>query len=187
MNKASYGRMALLCASTALAVGAVVGGAPAAGAALPDGGAPAVGAQLPTCTAAQLDGEIEYQGAAAGNRYAALVVTNQGDPCTLLGHPTLALTAVDGRDLLTASVRRSPEEPSPVALPHAGRAVSDLHWIVGPCFTAGDDGTPEARPAAVTVTPPGTTAGFTIAWRLGAVCGEPDGPAKIDVSDFRMA
>jgi hypothetical protein len=54
-------------------------------------------------------------------------------------------------------------------------------------FRAGDDGTPATRPATVTVTPPDQSTGFPVTWTFGAVCGEPDGPAMIDISAFRAA
>lgn len=151
------------------------------------GPAHAANSDVAPCTAAQLSGEIVFGGAAAGNRYARLVVTNQAETCTLFGHSGLQLTAVDGRSLLTLANPRDAAEPSLVTLGPAGQATADLHWIVGPCFTGGDDGTPESRPAAITVTPPGETAGFTLPWTLGAVCGEPEGPARIDISAFRAS
>lgn len=177
MRRTAYRRIALLFA-----------GAAALGAAVVAGPAHATGTDLPVCTTGQLTGEVVYQGAAAGNRYAELVVTNHGDACTLYGFAGLQLIGADGRLLQTnAEQRPTGTDPSLVTLPGAGSAVADLHWIVGPCFTAGDDGTPESRPVALTVTPPDETTGFTVAWTLGAVCGEIDGPAKIDISAFRAA
>lgn len=137
------------------------------------------------CGVSQLDAAINFRGAAAGNRYAVLVVTNKGAECTLQGHPGLQLVAVDGR-LLGTRVDPRDIDPVPpaVTLPTSASATSELHWIVGPCGTEGDDGTAEARPAAITVSVPGSTDGITLSWPFGAVCGEPEGPAEIDASAF---
>lgn len=135
------------------------------------------------CSGGRLAGAIEFKGAGVGNRYARLVVTNQGEACTLEGHPGLQLVGADGR-LLGTQVSPRGNEPSEVSLPHLASAASELHWIVGPCSTQGDDGTPEARPASITVTPPGDTTGIAVPWTFGYVCGEIDGPAKIDASPF---
>jgi hypothetical protein len=138
-----------------------------------------------SCTASQLGGVIVFRDAAAGNRYARLVVTNQGDGCTLRGFPGLQLMAADGRLLATRVDPTGPEDgASPVAVPHLASVASELHWVIGPCFTGGDDGTPESRPVSVTVSPPGENNGIEVLWNFGPVCGEPDGPSEIDASAF---
>jgi hypothetical protein len=170
------------------------------GAPLLAGPARAADPEVAPCVSTQLSGEIRFLGAAAGNRDAFLYVTNQGHACTVYGYSALELTTSDGTALLTqADQSGTTEPPSTVVLQTSDRAVADLHWIPGPCFTAGDDGTLATRPATVTVTPPDGTTGFSVPWtsvdsqddivnfNLGFVCGEPDGPAKIDITAYRPA
>lgn len=139
-----------------------------------------------SCGASQLDGVIEFLGPALGNRYARLVVSNQGAECTLQGYPGMQLVAADGRLLGTRVDPRPSMDPGPttVTLPYLASAASELHWIVGPCFTEGDDGTLESRPVSVTVFPPGGTDGIAVPWDFGPVCGEPEGPSEIDATAF---
>jgi hypothetical protein len=138
------------------------------------------------CTASQLSGAVEYEDAAAGNRYARLVLTNQGEACTLQGYPGMQLVGADGRLLGTRVYPREPEAVPPlVQLATLASAAAELHWIVGPCFTQGDDGTPDSRPVSVVVFPPGAADGLTVPWSLGYVCGEAEGPSEIGAAPFR--
>jgi hypothetical protein len=164
----------MLCAATA-GVLVTLG---MSGAARADTGPPAA------CAASQLTGSLIFDDAAAGNRYARLVVINHAEAdCTMQGYPALQLIAVDGR-LLGTEVDPDDSTPAAVTVPNLGTATSRLHWHVGPCFTQGDDGTPESRPALVTVTPPGDAAGVDVPWEFGPVCGEPDGPSLIHATAF---
>lgn len=160
-------------------------GAALLGAALAPGSAHAAAA-VPGCAAAQLSGAVVFDDAAAGNRYGRLVLTNRGGACTLDGFTGLQLVAADGRALPTDAVPRG-GDPTVVTLGAGGTAEANLHWILGPCFTAGDDGTPGSLPVAIIVTPPGGAGDLTVPWEFGWVCGDPDGPARIDVGAFEGA
>ena len=174
-------RASLAGVAVVVAAGALVQGAPVQ----------AADERTPRCAAGQLAGAVVVQGAALGSRFARLVVTNQGGDCTLYGYGGLHLVAADGRLLPTRVEEEpflndgAPAEPSLITLRRAGSATADVRWRVGPCGTAGDDGTPASRPAALTVVPPGGSSGFTVPWAHGAVCGEVDGPAQLRISPFR--
>jgi hypothetical protein len=124
------------------------------------------------CTAATLSGEIQPGDAAAGNRYAKLVVTNTGSAdCTLNGYSGLQLLDAGGQTVPTDLERTAEPAPAPVTLPPAGKASADLRWSVVP---HGDEPqTADCEPVATTAAtiPPNETEPITMPWEYGPVCG----------------
>lgn len=124
------------------------------------------------CTAADLEGTIAPSDAAAGNRYADLVVTNtSGAKCTLYGYGGLEFTDADGKPLPTALSRSLPPKPALVTLPPGGKAAKELHWTAVPSGDEPVDGPCETPAAGARVIPPDDTKAFTVTFSFGPVCG----------------
>lgn len=136
------------------------------------------------CTSAVLAAEVQVGDAAAGNRYAKLVVTNNGSaPCTLNGYSGLELLDASGQPVPTDLQRVPDPGPTPVTVPPRGRAAANLHWTVVP---AGDEpvtGPCEPEAAQARAIPPDETQPMSLAWGLGPVCGG----GKIEISAFYPA
>jgi hypothetical protein len=131
--------------------------------------------QTPRCTAETLKGEIGPGNAAAGNRYAKLVVTNTGKAtCTLYGYGGLAL--IGGPTKLT---RKPDPGPALVTLQPGQKAFKNLHWGVVPAGDEPVDGPCEPPSTGATVIPPDETQPFTVKFDFGPVCqhGAIDGSA----------
>ncbi|MDT0265746.1 DUF4232 domain-containing protein [Streptomyces sp. DSM 44915] len=110
--------------------------------------------------------------AAAGNRYAALVLTNTTDAsCRTQGWPGLELTANDGTALPTTTVRDDSQEPGQLTLAPGESAWTQLHWTVVPGEVDTADGGCGPEPAELRVIPPDTYDATPADWELGAVCG----------------
>jgi uncharacterized protein DUF4232 len=123
------------------------------------------------CTAAMLAGTVQVGDAAAGNRYAKLVVTNTGTtPCTLYGYGGLQLIAADGSPLPTSTGRDEPPGPSLVTVAPGASATKNLHWGVIPSGNEPGDAPCQPQPHGVRVIPPDDTEPFTVAWSFGPVC-----------------
>jgi uncharacterized protein DUF4232 len=124
------------------------------------------------CTAADLEGVIAPSDAAAGNRYADLVVTNTSEAkCTLYGYGGLEFTDADGKPLPTALGRSLPPKPALVTLPPGGKAAKELHWTAVPSGDEPVDGPCETPAAGARVIPPDDTKAFTVTFSFGPVCG----------------
>ncbi|WP_055488900.1 DUF4232 domain-containing protein [Streptomyces sp. WMMB 322] len=108
---------------------------------------------------------------AAGNRYAALVLTNSSSAaCRTQGWPGLQLTGENGGKIPTEVVRDRSVPSRQITLSPGGHASARLHWTVVPGEGDPDDGRcPE--PKAVRVIPPDQRTARTAAWKLGEVCG----------------
>jgi len=145
-------------------------GASGAPAPTPSGAAPAPGGSG-RCTAAVLRGTVRPRDAAAGNRYADLVVTNTGAvPCTLYGYGGLQLLDAAGHPLPTTALRDEPPGPALVTVaPHA-TAEKLLHWGVVPTGNEPADRPCQPTPARLSIIPPDETQPFTVTWDLGPVC-----------------
>ena len=136
------------------------------------------------CTAAVLAGEVQPGNPAAGNRYAKLVVTNNGTaPCTLNGYSGLQLLDASGQPVPTDLQRSTDPAPTLVALPPKGRAAADLHWTVVPTGEEPAQGPCEPEAAQARAIPPDETQPMSLAWSLGPVCGG----GKIRISAFYPA
>jgi hypothetical protein len=159
---------------------------PGATAAVPDpatpgapatpGTAPGAGTPVPSRQAAQrchtsdLTGHVEGVDGGAGQRYAALGLTNRtSTSCTVKGYPGLQLVDTQGSARPT-TVRRDTAVTPKLLVVKPGRTVwALLHWTVVP---ADDEAAGHCAPdpAALRVIPPDETTQLTMAFRLGAVC-----------------
>lgn len=122
------------------------------------------------CGTATLRARLSLGGAAAGNRYAVLVLTNTGPvPCRTYGYPGLKLTGAG--DPPTKAVRVT-ETGSPVhlTLKPGASAWTRLHWGAAP--GAGDHQTGACQPTAthLWITPPDQRDHLTAKWSYGPVC-----------------
>lgn len=124
------------------------------------------------CSADVLSGEVRMGDAAAGNRYAKLVVTNDGSTaCTLYGYGGFQLVDAAGKQLPTSTKRDEAPEPSLVRLAPGASAAKTLHWGVVPTGNEPGTGPCQPEPGGATVIPPDETEPFTVDWSFGPVCG----------------
>jgi hypothetical protein len=127
-----------------------------------------------------LKGEVTSGDAAAGNRYAKLVVTNTGkSACTLYGYGGLALANASGADQPTKLTRTLDPKPSLVTLQPGQKASKNLHWGAVPDGTESTTGPCEPESAGINVIPPDETQPFAVKFNFGSVCehGTVDGSA----------
>lgn len=123
------------------------------------------------CTAAVLTGTVQGRDAAAGNRYATLIVTNTGSvPCTLYGYGGFQLVAADGTALPTSTRRDEAPGPSLVRLAPGATAAKNLHWGVVATGDEPVDRPCQPEPRTAKVIPPDETEQFTVDWPFGPVC-----------------
>jgi hypothetical protein len=123
------------------------------------------------CTAADLTGTVAPSDAAAGNRYAELVVTNRTRrACTIYGYGGLQLVAADGRPTPTKLTRVPDPGPGMVTLPPGGTAAKMLHWSVVPSGTEPVAGPCQPPSAGARVIPPDDTRAFAVRYEFGSVC-----------------
>ncbi|MEO3756133.1 DUF4232 domain-containing protein [Streptomyces sp. B6B3] len=124
------------------------------------------------CATDALSASLDAMSPAAGNRYAALVLTNTSDTaCRTQGWPGLQLATPDGDELPTTTVRDRSEHADPLTLQPGESVWSRLHWSVVP--GEGDPATgcgPEQ--ASLRVIPPDERSAIRAAWELGEVCGD---------------
>jgi len=107
----------------------------------------------------------------AGQRYAALVLTNRsGHPCQTFGYVGMQLLDSAGRPAPTRVTRARPPAPTVLTLAPDGSAFTVLHWTVVPGAGEPATGDCEPDPAAAQVTPPDETTQQVVAWTLGPVC-----------------
>ncbi|MEO3850419.1 DUF4232 domain-containing protein [Streptomyces sp. B8F3] len=128
-------------------------------------------AAAPWCRTGDLAASVRPLNSAAGNRYAALVLTNDSDAtCRTRGWTGLQLVGADGTDVPTNVVRDGSRTPSMQTLAPGASAWSRLHWTV----VAGDSDDPSGacrpKPAELQVIPPDTYDHTDTAWQLGEVC-----------------
>lgn len=144
---------------------------PPSGTAAPPAGQPTSQPASGRCTAAVLSGVVQGSDAAAGNRYAKLVVTNTGAvPCTLYGYGGFQLVAADGTALPTSTRRDEAPGPSLVRVAPGATAVKNLHWGVVPSGTEPVTGPCQPDPRTARIIPPDETEPFTVDWSFGPVC-----------------
>lgn len=173
------------CAVLALVAGcgnggdnaSVTGGdATASGSATPSAtsSAPAPGAQdqaaVAACGTATLKARVTMGGAAAGNRFGTLVLTNTGSaPCHTYGYPGLKLTG-GGNPPTKVSRGTETGKPKRVMLKPGKSAWSRLQWGTVP--GTGDQQSGDCQPtaAALWVTPPDQRDHLTTTWSFGPVC-----------------
>jgi hypothetical protein len=157
---------------------------PASSTPVPSGAQASTAQAAGRCTAAVLAAEVQPGDAAAGNRYAKLVVTNNGPaPCTLNGYSGLQLLDASGQPVPTDLQRNTDPGPAPVVLPPKGRAAANLHWTVVPTGEEPAQGPCEPEAAQARAIPPDETQPMSLTWGLGPVCGG----GKIGISAFYPA
>jgi hypothetical protein len=125
------------------------------------------------CHTSELAASFTAGDAAAGNRYARLVLTNTTNrACTVFGYGGLQPLDAAGRELsitLTRNAQQGP--PKLVRLAPGGTVARTIHWTVVPSGTATCP-----TPASATIIPPDETDPLTIPWKLGEICnGKIDG------------
>lgn len=138
------------------------------------------GNQVARCGPTVLKGEIQGGDAAAGNRYAKLVVTNTSSKaCTLYGYGGLQLTDASGAPTPTQLTRKPEPAPALVTLEPGHKAYKNLHWGAVPDGTEPTDGPCEPESMGAKVIPPDETQPFTVTYTFGSVCqhGAIDGSA----------
>lgn len=122
-----------------------------------------------TCRTAQLAAHLQMLSPGAGQRYAALSLTNtSARPCHLLGYPGLQLRTAAGP--VPTTVHRVPDpRPRRFVLRPGKTGWSRLHWTVVPpdCVEV----------TAVRITPPAETHFLTVPG-LGRLCGH----GQVDVT-----
>src|ERR1700712_3371945 len=122
------------------------------------------------CHTSELTGSLATDGAAAGQRYATLVLRNTGGrSCTVHGFGGLGLAGSDGRALPTNQVRSGGPAATVLLVP-GGAVRSALHWsaVNGPGEPS--SGPCQPQPAPLRVIPPDETDALSVAWNLGPVC-----------------
>ncbi|MBP2705306.1 DUF4232 domain-containing protein [Microbispora sp. RL4-1S] len=125
------------------------------------------------CRTTALKAKIDGQDAGAGQRYAALVLTNtSSSACWVYGYPGLIMIDSHG-DALRTRVRRESARPHRVTLRPRASAHARLHWTVVP--NGAETRCPSA--ARLMVIPPDETAHLEIPFRA-APCDD----GRIDVT-----
>jgi hypothetical protein len=123
------------------------------------------------CTAKDLKGSVAPLDAAAGNRYAELVVTNKTDrTCTVYGYGGLEFIDGDGKPTPTRLTRQPDPGPTVVTLPPGGAAAKKLHWGVVPSGNEPETGPCEPSSAGMRIIPPDDTQAFIVTYEFGSVC-----------------
>lgn len=147
----------------------------ASGSTAPDTPASGAAAGAPhRCHTADLTGRVEGHDEGAGQRYAALALTNHtGSACTVYGYPGLQLVDAHGTPLRTTVRRDSPPGPRLLTV-QPGRTVwTELHWTV---VAADDEAATHCAPdpTVLRVIPPDETTQLSMPFAYGPVCQHGD-------------
>lgn len=128
-------------------------------------------APVDRCHTGQLAASIEEQDAGAGQRYADVVLRNNGSqPCTVYGYGGMQLVGGNGEPIPTNLERVPNPGPSLVRLDPGASTRATLHWTVVPTGDEPTSGPCEPEAASVRVTPPDERAAQTVPWDRGPVC-----------------
>lgn len=128
-------------------------------------------APLDRCHTGQLSASVQAPDAGAGQRYAELVLRNNGpQPCTVYGYGGMQLIAANGAPVPTDLEREPNPRPSLVHLAPGATTRAKLHWTVVPTGDEPTNGPCEPEPASVRVTPPDEKAAQTVPWEHGPIC-----------------
>jgi Domain of unknown function (DUF4232) len=169
--------------SSSTSASSSAGGAPA-GASAPSAAAPsavssassapraAAAAGSPArCHTGQLAGRVHMLDAAAGNRYAAVVLTNTSSAtCRTFGYVGLQLAGADGTRLPTSVIRESQPGPQGITVRPGKSAWTRIHWTVASAAGESATGQCEPQPARLLVIPPDERTQLTAKWPSGSVC-----------------
>lgn len=126
------------------------------------------------CHTADLTGRVEGHDEGAGQRYAALALTNHtASTCTVYGYPGLQLVDAHGTPLRTTVRRDSPPNPRSLTVQPGQTVWTELHWTVVP---ADDEAATRCAPdpTVLRVIPPDETTQLSIAFTYGPVCQHDD-------------
>lgn len=127
------------------------------------------GQALPRCHTGTLRGRLSALEAGAGNRHAALVLTNDSDrTCRTYGWVGLQLAAPGDRPLPTRVERSG--DPARVVLPPGASAWATLRWSTVPTGGEPVEGPCRPTPTALLVIPPDETTQLRVDWRYGPAC-----------------
>jgi hypothetical protein len=134
-----------------------------------DGAAPGKAGPSARCRTDALTLSLRPLPPAAGNRYAALVLTNTGGAaCRTQGWPALRFTGPGGERLPTTVDRDHGHPSEPLTLEPDASMWSRLRWTVIP----GEDGGACVRPTGLRVTAPDPSEPLATDWELGTVCAD---------------
>lgn len=125
------------------------------------------------CHTSELGASFRAGDAAAGNRYAQLVLTNRDNrTCTVYGYGGLQPLDASGRELSITLARNATDGgPAVVRLAPGATVARTIHWTVVPAGTAT---CPE--PVSASIIPPDETDPLVVPWTLGPICdGKLDG------------
>ncbi|HEX5494270.1 MAG TPA: DUF4232 domain-containing protein [Mycobacteriales bacterium] len=123
------------------------------------------------CHTADLAAVLRPRDAAAGNRYATLVLTNHtSTTCRVYGYGGLGLLDAAHRALPTRQ-HRDPAHPPTLVAVRPGHSVSTLlHWGAVPDGSESESGPCEPQPSFLSVIPPDETTALVVRWQDGSVC-----------------
>lgn len=122
------------------------------------------------CHTSQLSARVSPGGAAAGQLYQYIVLTNKTkQTCTVYGYGGMKLIGT-GKSVPTTLVREKGAKAK-VTLAPGKSASSRIHWTDVP--TGNEPGSGSCEPVATKawITPPDETNHIVIGWKDGAVCG----------------
>jgi hypothetical protein len=123
------------------------------------------------CHTPDLTGALSEMDAAAGHRYARLVLTNvSGRTCTVYGYGGLQLATASRQPLPTIQRRDPTHPPKLVRLAPGGKASTVLSWGAVPSGSEPVTGPCEPLPSLLLVIPPDETSQLAVPWRFGPVC-----------------
>jgi hypothetical protein len=108
---------------------------------------------------------------AAGNRYAALVLTNTSSgSCRTYGYVGLQLTGAGGTKMPTTVVRETRQSPHAITLRPGQSAWTRIHWTVASGAGEPVTGPCEPQVSRLLVIPPDERTQLTAGWPSGSVC-----------------
>lgn len=123
------------------------------------------------CHTSELTASLRPQGAAAGNRYATLVLTNHtAHTCRIYGYGGLGLLDAQHHAIVTHQYRNPAHPPVLVTVTPGHSASTLLHWGVVPAGAEQETGPCEPQPSFLSVIPPDETDPLVVAWPDGPVC-----------------
>lgn len=136
-----------------------------------DAGNTAAQGEIPWCDGDALSPELNPLDSAAGQRYAALVLTNVSDgDCRTQGWPELMLLDADGNPIRTETLRDRSEESHQITVAPGDSVWSRLHWTVVAGDQDAEDGSCGPEPASLAVIDPDEQNYTSAEWTFGPVC-----------------
>lgn len=123
------------------------------------------------CGTDMLSTRFTVQGAAAGHRYAALILTDSSSlTCRVFGYPGMRLLGASGAELPTNVLRLGHTQPELITLHPGQSAWTMLRWSVIPGPGEPQGSQCEPTPQSAWVTPPDERTHLTVPWTMGFVC-----------------